>query len=388
MLIGIIGTPNKGKSSLFAALTSNEVKIANYPFTTIDPNKGVAYVTKECVEKELDVKCNARNSLCINSIRQIPINIVDVAGLVEDAHRGKGMGNQFLSDLSRCDAFIVVTDVSGKTNSEGYFCEDNYNPVKDVNIVINELVKWISNIIMKHKRSFKNNTEEFYTLLSSFKIQKQIITEAIRVKSLPTNLDWSGNQTDIFSEYVLKKSKQFIIAANKYDINNKNIEENLKNLKKEFGENRVIECSAGIELALKNAEKQKIIEYNNNNTFEIINKNIPDIQKKGLDLIANLLKTKKTNIQELINKLVFKILNNIVVYPVEDENKYTDHFGNILPDAILIKNTAFCIDLAELIHSNLAKGMLYAINAKTKIKIAKKYLLKDNDVIKIVSTIK
>jgi len=385
MLVGIIGTPNKGKSSLFAALTSSEVKIANYPFTTIDPNKGIAYVTKECIEKELNVKCNARNSLCINSIRRIPINIIDVAGLVEDAHKGKGMGNQFLSDLSKCDAFIIVTDVSGKTNSEGYFCEDNYNPVKDVNIVMNELVKWISNIIMKHKRSFKNNSEEFYTLLSSFKIQKQIITEAIRVKSLPINLDWSGNQTDIFAEYILKNSKQFIIAANKYDINNKNIEENLKNLKKEFGENKVIECSAGIELALKNAEKQKIIQYNNNNnTFEIINKNIPDIQKKGLELIANLLKTKKTNIQELINKLVFKILNNIVVYPVEDENKYTDHFGNILPDAILIKNTAFCIDLAELIHSNLAKGMLYAINAKTKIKIAKKYLLKDNDVIKIV----
>lgn len=387
MLVGIIGTPNKGKSSLFAALTSKEVKIANYPFTTIDPNQGIAYVTKECVEKELNVKCNARNSLCINSIRQIPINIIDVAGLVEDAHKGKGMGNQFLSDLSKCDAFIIVTDVSGKTNSEGYFCEENHNPVEDVNIVINELIKWISNIIMKHKRAFKNNSEEFYKLLSGFKIPKSIITEAIRVKSLPTNLDWSGNQTDIFAEYILKNSKQFIVAANKYDINNKNTEENLENLKKEFGANKVIECSAGIELALKNAEKQKIIQYNDN-AFEIINKNISDMQKKGLILIADLLKTKKTNIQELINKLVFKILDNIVVYPIEDENKYTDHFGNILPDAILIKDTAFCIDLAELIHSDLAKGMLYGINAKTKIKIAKKYVLKDNDVIKIISTIK
>ncbi len=100
------------------------------------------------------------------------------------------------------------------------------------------------------------------------------------------------------------------------------------------------------------------------------------------------MKIKKTNIQELINKLIFEILNNITVYPVEDENKYTDHFGNVLPDVILIKNKALCIDLAEIIHSELAKGMLYAINAKTRQKISKNYELKDNDVIKIVSAIK
>lgn len=387
MLIGIIGTPNKGKSSLFSALTLNDVKIANYPFTTIDPNKGIAYVKKQCVEKELNTKCNARNSLCINSIRHIPINIIDVAGLVENAYKGRGMGNQFLNDLSNCDAFIIVTDISGKTNSEGYQANLDYNPIRDIKIVINELVKWISSIIIKHKKTYKNNKEEFYKLLAGFKIDKHTIKHAIEINSLPDNFEWSEEQTDKFSRNIIENLKPFIIAANKYDIVNEEMGKNIEDLKKEFGENKVIECSAAIELALRRAEKQGIIKYNND-SFEIINENIPKEQQDALNMIAGFLKNKKTNIQELINKLIFEILNNITVYPVEDENKYTDHFGNVLPDVILIKNNALCIDLAEIIHSDLAKGMLYAINAKTKQKISKNYELKDNDVIKIVSAIK
>src|SRR5208282_5692991 len=110
MLIGIVGAPNKGKSTLFSALTLNDVAIADYPFTTIDPNKGVAYATKACPHAELGVKCKPRNAPCIGGIRQIPINVVDVAGLVEGAHLGKGMGNKFLNDLAAADALIIVSD--------------------------------------------------------------------------------------------------------------------------------------------------------------------------------------------------------------------------------------------------------------------------------------
>ncbi|MGC8648897.1 MAG: GTPase, partial [Candidatus Micrarchaeia archaeon] len=149
MLIGIVGAPNKGKSTLFSALTLNEVEIADYPFTTINPNLGVAYVSKECVDKELNISCNARNSLCINHVRFFPVNIIDVAGLVEDAHLGKGMGNQFLNDLASADALIVVVDASGKTDAHGNKV-DYADPINDVNMVTNEIIEWISGIIKKH----------------------------------------------------------------------------------------------------------------------------------------------------------------------------------------------------------------------------------------------
>src|SRR5208283_3309071 len=142
MLIGIVGAPNKGKSTLFAALTLNDVDIADYPFTTINPNLGIAYATKECVERELHVKCRARNSLCEDGVRKIPVNIIDVAGLVEGAHEGKGMGNQFLNDLAAADMLILVIDASGKTDPNGNPC-NSCNPVKDVTIVKEELVQWI-----------------------------------------------------------------------------------------------------------------------------------------------------------------------------------------------------------------------------------------------------
>src|SRR5271154_5312829 len=142
MLIGIIGAPNKGKSTLFSALTLNEVEIADYPFTTIDPNKGVTYATKDCPEKELGTKCKARNSLCVNGIRKIPVNIVDVAGLVEGAHLGKGRGNQFLNDLAAADALMLVVDSSGKTDSAGNPSESS-NPEEDVKMVKSELIEWL-----------------------------------------------------------------------------------------------------------------------------------------------------------------------------------------------------------------------------------------------------
>ncbi|MCL4381229.1 MAG: YchF-related putative GTPase [Candidatus Marsarchaeota archaeon] len=387
MLIGIIGAPNKGKSSLFSALTLNEVKIANYPFTTIDPNKGVAYVTEECAEREIGIKCNARNSLCKNGIRYIPINVIDVAGLVEGANEGKGMGNQFLNDLINCDGFILVVDASGKTDSDGNFTDKNYSPAKDARIIVNEVVKWLGDIIIKHKKSYKGNSDAFYELIAGFGIPKDAANNVIESNSLSRKFDWSNEEAYKFAGTILKISKPIVIAANKCDVKNANIEKNINELKEEFGEANVFECSAAIELALRKAERQGIITYSGN-SFDIVNSGISKEQNDALNMMKSFLDSKKSNVQKLINDLAFRILNNIVVYPVEDENKFTDHFGNVLPDAILINDGATAQDLAAKIHTELANRMLYAINARTKIKISKTYTLKDRDIIKIVSAAK
>ena len=158
MLIGIIGAPNKGKSTLFSALTMHDVAIADYPFTTIDPNKGIAYATDKCPHRELGVQCKARNSLCIDGIRQIPVNVMDVAGLVEGAHLGKGMGNKFLNDLAAADALIILCDASGKTDAAGN-AATGHNPMEDVEMVQGELVEWLSDIVKRHMKAMSRNPD-------------------------------------------------------------------------------------------------------------------------------------------------------------------------------------------------------------------------------------
>src|SRR3989339_102498 len=119
MLIGLVGKPSVGKSTFFKAATLAEVEIASYPFTTIKANHGVGYVKVDCIEKEFHTKCNPNKGFCINQNRFVPIDLMDVAGLVPGASEGKGLGNQFLNDLRDANAFIHIVDSSGTTDTEG-----------------------------------------------------------------------------------------------------------------------------------------------------------------------------------------------------------------------------------------------------------------------------
>ncbi|MGB9732298.1 MAG: redox-regulated ATPase YchF [Candidatus Micrarchaeia archaeon] len=389
MLLGIIGAPNKGKSTIFSALTMVDVPIANYPFTTIKPNRGVAYVSKKCVDSELGVKCNPRNSICINGTRLIPVEIVDVAGLVPNAHLGKGMGNQFMNDLISADAFIQVVDLSGKTDESGNPC-NSCDPAKEVKVVRDELAFWLRDIIKKHagkleKRS--NGAQALAEILSGFKVSLNDIEEAAEKAYLSlTNINWSDDDMLSFSRELLKISKPTAVAANKLDISNK---ESLEKLKKELEGTLVVGCSGAAELTLRKAAKSGIIEYvPGASSFEVIGKPNEE-QRRALEYLADFIKKNNgTGVQELINKVVFDLLKMIVAYPVEDENKYTDHYGNVLPDALLLKDGTTAIELAGIIHTSLAKNMLYAIDVKRKVRISKDYKIKDNDVIKIISASK
>ena len=95
MQIGIVGKPNSGKSTFFSASTLIDVEIGNRPFVTIKPNQGIGYVTARCAHSDLGKECQPQNSKCVNGIRLIPIQLLDVAGLVKDAWKGRGLGNQF-----------------------------------------------------------------------------------------------------------------------------------------------------------------------------------------------------------------------------------------------------------------------------------------------------
>jgi ribosome-binding ATPase YchF (GTP1/OBG family) len=386
VLVGIIGAPNKGKSTIFSALTLAEVEIADYPFTTIKPNTGVAYVTRECVHKELGVVCKPRNSLCADGVRRIPVSIVDVAGLVPGAHLGKGMGNQFLNDLVNADALIQVVDVSGTTDVEGKPCTWS-DPAIDVKMIREELAEWLAKIIMAHAGALSrrpDGAKAIEELLSGFKVTAGQVAKAADANSLTlSNINWSAERAKNFAASLLELNKPIIIAANKLD---KGSMEKLLALKAELGTETVVGCSGAIELALKKAAKNGIIAYlPGAPSFSISGIATPG-QEKALNYMLKYTEANKgTGVQEVLNKAYFGLLQNIVVYPVEDENKYADHFGNTLPDAILMKDGSTVLELAAKIHTDLAKNMLYAIDVKKKMRVSKDYKLKDNDVLKIVT---
>jgi hypothetical protein len=390
MLIGIVGAPNKGKSTIFSAMTLNEVEIADYPFTTINPNLGVAYATKKCVDGELNVKCNARNSTCVNGVRHIPVNLIDVAGLVEGAHLGKGMGNQFLNDLASADALIVVVDASGRTDPAGNHCL-GCDPSGDIGMVTSEIAEWLCSIIKRHEDAIAKNHNSIDALsgvLTGLGVTKEQISAAIDASFLPLNSrGWSDAEVMRFARELLKSSKPMIIAANKSDT--REAEANVAKLRSEFGDAGVVDCSAAIELALRRAAKQGVIDYApGSRYFKILKSGIPEEQSAAIAYMHGFLQRMGTNIQELLNRAVFETARNIVVYPVEDERKYTDHSGYVLPDALLVRQGTTAMDLAGKIHTDLAKNMLYAIDARTKRRLDREYVLKDNDVIRIVSAVR
>ena len=389
MMLGLIGAPNKGKSTIFSAMTLSQADIADYPFTTINPNLGIAYATKECPEKELGIKCNPRNSLCDNGTRKIPINVTDVAGLIPGAHIGKGMGTQFLNDIISADALILVVDLSGETDIQGR-PGSNFNQKEDIHMVEEELANWLSGIIEKNMSSLsrkKDGIDALAELLSGFKPSEDQIRESAEENGITlSNISWNHESSLRFSRSFLARNKPIVIAANKMDKSSKDA---LEKFRKELEDYTVIGCSGAIELALRKAAKSGIITYNPGNSSFVMGPNATENQKRALSYISSYLKKNgSTGIHEIINETVFTLSHNIVVYPVENENKYADSSGSILPDAILMAEGSTALDLAEKIHTEIAAKMLYAIDARNKIRVAKDYILKDGDIIKIVSAAK
>ena len=190
MKVGLVGKPNAGKSTFFNAVTSAVAQIGDYPFTTIDKNVGIAHVRKPCPSKELGLIPNPNNSLSEDGIRYIPIEVIDVAGLVPGAHEGKGMGNKFLDDLRQADVLIHVVDSSGKTDLEGNSVE-LADPLEEISFLENELHHWIANIIIRNwSRSARaveagEKIENFLSeRLAGLKISREAVILSLRKSAI------------------------------------------------------------------------------------------------------------------------------------------------------------------------------------------------------------
>ncbi|MBS3068246.1 redox-regulated ATPase YchF [Candidatus Micrarchaeota archaeon] len=392
MLIGVVGKPSTGKSTFFQALTSIPVERSARPFTTIKPNRGVAYVEVECVDKDFGVQCNPRTGFCINSRRFAPVEILDVAGLVPGAHEGKGLGNKFLDDLRQADVLIHIVDVSGSTNEVGEaVATGSYDPANDIKFLEEELNYWIEGILDANWQKLaresalnKKNEDLLVGQLSGLGLKRGAIQKTLKQLGLEEKKisEWTEEEKFKFARLIREIGKQIVIAANKCDLSNGM--ENYEKLKKQFPQYLIVPCSAEAEIALKGAAKNGFIDYIPGDVeFKII-KELNEPQKKAMDLLTGLLKKfGSSGVQKLLNASVFDFLHYFAVF-AGGRNKLADKDGNILPDVWLLPPNSTAIDFAAAIHTEFAKKFIKAVDAHTGMTHGADHPLKHRDVIEFM----
>jgi len=395
MIIGVVGKANVGKSTFFKSLTLAEILIANYPFATIDPNKGFGHVRIECAEKHFDVKCNPRFGYCMEGIRFVPVEVIDVAGLVPGAHQGKGMGNKFLDDLRQAHALIHIVDIAGSTNEKGEPVEPgSYDPAFDIKFLEVELDMWYLSVLKKGWEKLARQVQQeksqitkvLAKQLSGLNITEDLVDSVVKKLDLNTErpVEWTEEGMLEMARTFRKATKPMIIAANKIDL--PTAKDNLERIKKLFPDYTIIPCSAESELALKEAAKKNLIEYIPGAAdFKIIGK-LTEKQDKALQFIkSNILnKWKTTGVQPAIDDAVFKLLKYIAIFP-GGINKLADQHGNVLPDCFLLPEGSTALDFAYKLHSDFGDNFIRAIDVKTKRTIGRDHILKNGDVVEIIS---
>jgi ribosome-binding ATPase YchF (GTP1/OBG family) len=397
-LVGIVGKTNVGKSTFFAAATLATVEIENRPFVTLKPNVGVGFVRKRCVHVELGLRsCNPSAGACIEGWRFIPVKLVDVPGLIPGAHRGRGLGNKFLDELRQADALVLIVDAAGATDSDGNPVPPGTgDPVEEVHQMERELDEWIYSVlsrdwdrfVMKVYASGARVEEALARRLSGLSVTRQHVEKALKLSGLEEKplRSWSRDDLKLFAT-ALRRSKPILIAANKVDI--PEAEDNVKRMRKELKGYTIVPTSAAAELALRRAARAGLIRYlPGDHDFQILDESrLTRRQLQALEYIREnvLRKWGSTGVQQAINAVFLDLLEMIVVYPVEDPNRYTDSKGRVLPDAYLVPRGTTARQLAFMIHTDLGRTFLYAIDARTKRRLAEDYVLRDSDVVKVVA---
>jgi ribosome-binding ATPase len=401
MLVGIVGRPSSGKSTFFKAATLMDVLIADYPFATIKPNHGIGFVKIKDLAPEFGKKSNPREGFVRDGkdetekeipgmYRFVPFELLDVAGLVAGASEGKGLGNEFLNDLSAADAFIHVVDMSGETNGEGKPVEDYY-PGEDIKIIEKELDLWYSGVFKKGWKTFARTVEMQKGKLSEA-IAKQFSGLKVREEDVKSILlksklnvekpsEWSEEEIFEFARSLRKETKPMVIAANKMD--RPKAKENLSRIQKEF-DYEIVGCFAEGELALKEADKHGLIEYVSGDDDFKIKAGLSEKQKEGLENIRKEIKENgSTGIQEVLNKMILDVLGMICIFPAGD--KLADSKGNVLPDCYLMSKGSTALDFAFRLHTDIGNGFVKAIDVRTKKAVGKDYELKHRDGLEIMT---
>ncbi|QHS16141.1 redox-regulated ATPase YchF [Halopenitus persicus] len=391
--VALAGKPNAGKSTLYTAATMADVDVANYPFTTIDANRGVTHVRTECPCLDREERCGAEN--CRDGKRYVPVELLDVAGLVPGAHEGKGLGNQFLDELTNADVILNVVDASGGTDAEGEPVPvGSHDPLEDVDFIEREMDLWLAGIIDRNWESVERKSrspdfdlEEALTdLLTGFGATAADVTAVLRSVEYPADpFKWADADRERLARSLRRRTKPIVVVANKADVAP---QEHIDRLREETDQPVVFAAADG-ELGLRRAAEAGIVAYDPGDPdFEIVDDDaVSESQREGLEGIRDVMDAfEGTGVQTALNTAVYDRLDRFTAYPVQDAAKWTDARGNVLPDAFLLRAGATPKDLAYAVHSDIGEGYLHAIDARSSRRIGEDHELSEGDVIKIVST--
>ncbi|MDC0193758.1 YchF-related putative GTPase [Candidatus Nitrosopelagicus sp.] len=398
--IGIIGKTNTGKTTFFNSATLSSSEISTYPFTTKTPESSIANAITLCVHMEFKVQDEPNNSKCTDGWRYVPVELIDLPGLIKDAWKGKGLGNQFLSIAAQSDALLHVVDCSGSIDASGKISEiGTGDPVSDFADIEEELIMWYQKILEGNRDKVSKNINSGTELVDAFTelymgigVKKNHVINALKISELEEKKfdEYDSEDTKQFAKILRKISKPTLIVANKIDI--PGADKNFNRLRERYNEVITVPASADSELTLRRAEQQQLIKYSpGSEQFEIVNpEKLNAKQKVALDFIKKDIMGEymRTGVQFAINVTVFKLLKMNSIYPVANEDTLSDKKGRVLPDLILVKEGATIKDLANEIHTGLSKGLLYGKDLRYNLRLPTHYQLRDRDVISLVSATK
>ena len=398
--IGLIGKTNTGKTTFFNSSTLSSDEISTYPFTTKKSSTSVGYAITLCVHPEFNVSDNPNNSKCKDGWRYIPIELIDLPGLIKDAWKGKGLGNQFLSIASQSDALLHVVDASGGIDSSGRITETGMgDPVSDFADIEEELNMWYQKIFEgnrdKLQKMISNDNDQIDALTELYQgmgVKQSHVKDALKITNLEEKdiENYDINDSKKFATELRRTSKPTLIVANKIDIDG--AAKNFQRLRERYNDIIVVPASADSELSLRRAEQKNLIKYSpGSEKFDILKENdLNQKQKNALNFIESDIMGEymRTGVQFAINVTVFKLLKMNSIYPVTTPENLSDKKGRVLPDLILLKDGSTVIDLAKEIHSDLTKGLLYAKDLRYNLRVPTNYQLRDRDVISLVSASK
>lgn len=393
MLIGIVGKPNCGKSTFFRAMTDSEVESANYPFATIDPNEGVGYARVDCAAPDFGETCDPRTGWCVDGDRFVPVNVMDVAGLVPGAHEGKGMGLEFLDDLNRADALIHVIDASGGTNAEGEpVANGSYDPANDIEFLEDELDQWYlqtledgwEKLVRKVSQTDLERDEELGERMSGLGAAESDVKSALREQGLEEQdlTAWTDEDKLGFCSSLRRLTKPMVIAANKADV--PGAMDTVRRLQEDFPGYDIVPMSAQCELVLRNAAEEDVIDYLSGSDSFTRQGSLSEEQEEGLAFVKSVIGSLGgTGAQRVLDTAVFDVLDMVYAFPGSD--KLEDKDGNTLPDCFLLPRGSTVLDFAYHIHSDIGDNFVQAYDVRQGINVGKDYELSDGDVIEIVA---
>jgi ribosome-binding ATPase YchF (GTP1/OBG family) len=350
----------------------------------------VSHVRTECPCLDRDERCDDEH--CHDGKRYVPVELLDVAGLVPGAHEGRGLGNQFLDELTNADAVVNVVDASGGTDAEGEPVETgSHDPMDDVDFVEEEMDLWLADIVERNWESVERTSrspefdmeDALADMLTGFGATEYDVGVVLRSVDYPEDpKKWDDADREALAREMRAQTKPFVVSANKADVAPADMLEPLLELDKP-----VVPTTADGELALRRAVEAGVVEYDPGDEAFDVDGDVSDQQREGLERIREVMAAYGgTGVQQSLDAAVYDLLDHVTVYPVQDQSKWTDGQGNVLPDAFLLPRGSTPRDLAYAVHSDIGDGYLHAVDAREGRRISDDHELAEGDVVKIVST--